>query len=224
MKGKWLLMASALLCPALAGASSSGWEDVDTRWWLGIGIGGGAVKSAAPAPSADRNAVAFSIDGGFRITPQWGLGLEYGAVNATSGCGGRHCTPAMSDFAPDFTRLFAVGEYRPVDSGVRIRAGAGISSMCYQFYKSPRSAWDKLLDVFISGESMDNSTDSWNCKSLRAFGIGASIGYQWPIGGTAASLGLQLRGEAARFAASTAAGTPAFQHRALMLQLQLNFN
>jgi hypothetical protein len=231
MKRILLLLAGLLLCPAMAGAQAGYYpHDFETEgYWLGVGLGGGAVKSTAPAPSAGRDAFGASVDAGVRITPEWGLGIEYGVVAPGGGCGGHHCTPASPDFAPDFTRWFLVGEYRPpgADRGWRLRAGVGVSNMCYRHYRTTQSAWERFLEALLFDDYDDDyDTDRtyWSCKSLSALGGAVSLGYQWELEDTHSSIGLQLRAEGANFAASSKAGTPAFRHRAVMLQVQFNIN
>jgi len=210
-----------LLCPALAAAA--GYQvDPEPPVWVGMGLGTGKVVSAAPAPSADHHGFVFSLDVGYRFNPQLGLGLEFGVIAPYHGCHRLGCTATSTDFAPGFHHWFAIGEFRPSNTGWRLRAGAGISTMCYEYYKSRESAFEKLINVFLGGDVSTNYSIS--CNSLKAFGAGASIGYQWPVGRAAGSVGVQLRGETAKYAASAKAGTSAFRHRGVALQLQLNFN
>ncbi len=74
MKKPLALLLAALLYPGLAGAASADYyrdyDDDFTPWWFGLGIGGPSITSAGAAPSADRDAIAGSIDLGYRITPQ----------------------------------------------------------------------------------------------------------------------------------------------------------
>jgi len=235
MRNQWL-PAVLLLCPAFAGARSPGYyEDYDDfdshRPWLGVGLGNGAVESQAPAPAAGLNAFGGSIDAGYRITPEWGLGLEFSVIAPRGGCGGHHCSSVLPDFAPDFTHWFLLGEYRPGGggggdgdgSGWRLRAGAGVSSMCYRYYRHEALTWESVVVAILFDDQDAGSleTRAWGCKRLSTFGASASIGYQWRVGKEVpASVGLQLRGEMADFAASSNATTPAFRHRALIMQMQ----
>jgi hypothetical protein len=211
----------ALLCPALAGASDYDIE-LDSGGWLGLGVGAGKMVSAPHAPSADRSGFAISLDGGYRFNRQWGLGLEFGVLTASDGCDGLGCTSATPGFAPNFLHWFAVGEYRPPGSGWRLRGAAGLSSMCYRWYKSRASALGKFVNALLGGN--DPTEYSISCNSLKALGVSASVGYQWRLRDSPASLGVQLRGEAADFSASAKAGTQAFHHRGVTLQLQLSTN
>ncbi|HTQ35633.1 MAG TPA: hypothetical protein VMH77_01245 [Steroidobacteraceae bacterium] len=240
MRRQWLL-ATVLLCPAFAGAQSAvfaGGQSPATaaaqalyysnfdghRIWVGVGVGNGTVESAAPAPAAGLSAFAGSIDAGYRITREWGLGIDVGVIAPLGGCGGHQCSPAQYDFAPDFAHWFLLSEYRP-GGGWRLRAGAGISSMCYHYYKGSAPSWEYVVAVLLDDSDYDPDAPQWRCNSLSAFGASASIGYQWRIGrDSPASVGLQLRGEMADFAASSNAGTPAFRHRAVTLQMQFAFN
>jgi hypothetical protein len=108
---------SALLA-TLAGlavwsAPATAQDEARSRWWLGADLGGAAVNSQSPAPSANRNAVAASVDFGYRLTPQWGLGFEFGAVAPVEGCKDWACAGTAASFAPNFTRLQAFSEFRP---------------------------------------------------------------------------------------------------------------
>jgi hypothetical protein len=131
-----------------------------------------------------------------------------------------------ADFAPNFTHWFLVAENRPLER-LRLRAGVGVSGMCYSFHETRSSDFERFLEYLFFGDDdsyYDGSTH-WECKSsLKALGGSVSIGYQWPLPDPGSSIGLQLRGEAANFAASSTAGTPAFRHRAVTLQIQLNIN
>ncbi len=214
----WLVLIT-LLCPAVAGSSEL---EPESTFWGSLGLGAGKVASDAPAPSADRSGFALNIEGGYRFNSQWGLGLEFGAIATSGGCDGLGCTPASPDFAPNFSHFFAVGEYRPANSGWRLRGGAGISSMCYSWYKSHANALEKFFNVLLGN---DDPTDySISCRSLSALGVSAAVGYQWSFPDSHASLGLQLRGEAANFSASARAGLPAFHHRSVVLLAVLSLN
>jgi hypothetical protein len=164
------------------------------------------------------------VDAGLRFTPEWGAGLEYGVITANSGCGGHSCTPADSDFAPDFSHFFLVAENRLLKR-LRLRAGVGLSSMCYSYHRTHSSDLEQFVEAlfFDDDDYLYDDSTHWECKSsLKALGGSVSIGYQWPLSDPRSSIGLQLRGEAANFAASSTAGTPAFRHRAVTLQVQLN--
>jgi hypothetical protein len=226
MRKPLVLLVGLLLCPVLAGAQSRyAGVDPDNPFWLGLGVGGGKLQSAASAPSAERDAFSFSVDVGVRIARDWGLGLEYGLVMPQGGCGGHGCTPQRSDFAPNFSHWFLIAEHRPPDSGVRLRAGAGVSSMCYRYYKAQGDFWEEFVEALVfRDDTVDYDDTHWDCKSLRALGGLVSVGYQWPISEGEGSIGVQLRGEAAKFAASSKAGTQAFRHRAVTMQIQLNLN
>lgn len=204
-------------------ANAGGSElDPEASFWVGAGLGAGKVVSGSRAPSADRSGFALNIDVGRRFNSQWGLGLEFGAIAPSGGCDGLSCTSTSPDFAPSFSHFFAVGEYRPASSGWRLRGGAGLSTMCYSWYKRHANAFEKFIDVLLGN---DPPTDySISCRTLSALGISAAVGYQWSLPRSDASLGLQLRGEAANFRASTKAGLPAFHHRAVVLMGVLSLN
>jgi hypothetical protein len=221
----WLFIA--LLCPMLSLAAGQQRDDYDESipFWAGIGFGGGSITSDGLAPSGGRDVFTGNIEIGYRISRQFGLGVEYGLIVPTSGCRGMGCSPSKPEFAPDFSRWFLMGEYRPHDGGLRLRASAGVSTMCYRYYKGRRSTWDRFWDAVLfgnDGDDLSNDT-SRRCKSLQALGAAVSVGYQWSLEDRG-SLGLQLRGEAANYDASARAGTPDFKHRAAMMQLQFSFN
>jgi hypothetical protein len=231
MRKLLVLLAGALLCPVLAGAQVRQPRDLpDYQYlvqplWVGAGFGGGKITSRAPAPSAGRDAFSFSFDAGIRITPQWGAGFEFGMVGPNGGCGGHHCGPSDRDFAPDFSHWFLMAEHRSRDDdGLRLRAGIGVSSMCYDYYRTSGSSFGRFLEAVFFEDDYDDDSTHWDCKSIQAFGASVSVGYQLPVSDDGSSIGLQLRGEAANFAASGTAGTPRFRHRAITLQIQLNIN
>lgn len=207
--------------PALAQASD--------RWWLGADLGGATVESLAPAPSAGRTAVAASLEFGYRLTPQLGLGFEYGGVVPPGGCAEFGCGSSPADFAPNFTRLFAFGEFRPRDSGWRIRAGAGVSRFCYsQHWDSSAWGWGDTLNVILFGDEDDTfeGSGAFRCDArMKALGGAVSVGYDWPAkDGAPLSVGWRLSAEVANFDATPAINLPAFRHRAVMLTLHLNIN
>lgn len=224
----WMLIA--MLCPMLSAAATPDYSRYYTDegypgWWAGIGAGGGSITSDSQAPSADRSAFTGNIEIGYRLSRNWGLGVEYGVIAPGHGCDREGCSTTSPDFAPDFTRWFLLGEYRPDNSGLRLRASAGVSYMCYSYFTGRRSAWNKFWDAVLFGSDgeYDVGDTKRSCNSLHTMGAALSVGYQWSTEGQS-SVGLQLRGEAANYDASSKAGTPAFRHRAVMMQVQFNFN
>ncbi len=197
------------------------------RFWAGVGIGGGVVKSVDPAPSAGRHGLDGSIEVGFRLTPSWGLGMELGALAPVSGCRDLGCGE-VADFAPTFNRLMAFGEFRPRNSGLRLRAGVGMSRFCLARHWD-HDAWslfDTLLLVFDEDHIYSEGSGAFRCDAARrAVGGAVSVGYDWQAGRNAPVwLGVRLSAEAARFSESPGAGLPAFRHRAVMLSLHLRVN
>lgn len=198
--------------------------------WLSVGVGGATVSSPSPAPAAGLEGVAASIEVGYHFTPQWGMGLDFGAIAPVQGCRYWDCTNAPVDFAPNFTRVFAFGEYRPRESGWRFRASAGVSRFCYGRYWSD-SAWNwgdfamLLLDDDYLYDTVSGS-GAWRCNArTRALGGSLSVGYDWAVASQApVSMGVRLTAEAANFDATSRIGVPAFRHRAVTLTLHLNVN
>lgn len=197
------------------------------RFWGGVGIGGGTVKSLAPAPSAGRAGLDGSIEVGYRFSPNWGLGMELGALAPLSGCPELGCGEA-AEFAPAFNRLMAFGEFRPRNSGLRLRAGVGMSRFCYARHwdGDAWSLFDSLLLVFDGDHIYSDGSGAFRCDAARrAIGGVVSVGYDWQAGRDApVSLGVRLSAEAARFSESPGAGLAAFRHRAVMLSLHLRVN
>jgi hypothetical protein len=204
-------------------------HDNEPSFWAGVGLGGGAVNSLAPAPSSGRNVLAASFEVGYRLNPQFGLGLEFGAVAPLSGCADWQCGDSAADFAPSFRRIFAIGEFRPRDSGWRLRAGLGMSRFCYQRHWS-ENAWsmfDTVMLLLLDDDDLsDGGSGAWRCDASRlALGGSVSVGYDWNVGAVdGVSYGVRLSAEAANFSKSPGIGMPAFQHRAMMLTLHLNVN
>ena len=197
--------------------------------WIGLGLGGGSVNSIAPAPSAGRDAFAASVELGYRFTPGFGLGLELGAVTPVSGCRDLQCGDTDAAFAPSFNRLFAFGEFRPGDSGLRLRAGFGVSRFCYQRHwdKDAWSMFDTVM-LLIDDDYLDYSDGSgaYRCDASRkALGGAVSVGYDWSAAENApVSVGVRLTAEAANFSRSAGVGLPSFRHRAVMLSLHVRVN
>lgn len=230
-----LVATLAFATPALAQRSEVGVsDDAWSRWWLSAGLGQAAVTSPAAAPSAGHNGMAASLDVGYRITPQWSLGFEYGGVAPLSGCTVWKCASAGGDFAPNFTRLMAFAEYRPRYTGWRFSAGTGISRFCHSRHWSDSAwGWGDSLEVLISALLDDDYEDdsysrsgAWHCDArTKALGGAVSAGYDWPAGDhSPVTMGLRLTAEAAGFGATPSIGLPAFKHRAVMLTLHLNIH
>ena len=218
--------------PALAQRAGAPGGDPHT-WWLSLGLGGAAVGSRTPAPSAGRGAVAASLDFGFRITPKWGLGLELGAVSPVDGCSNWDCAGTSAQFAPDFTRIHVFSEYRLRESGWRFRAGLGVSRFCYRSHWSDSAwTWGDTLNtalILLDGnppEGTISGSGGYRCDARQnALGGVVSVGYDWPVTTQApVSMGLRLSAEAAGFQDTPAIGLPAFRHRAVMLTLHLKVN
>ncbi|MDQ2640101.1 MAG: hypothetical protein M3Y79_05940 [Pseudomonadota bacterium] len=226
-RARGLLCALCLLLPlpGLSAVAVAQEREPSQRWWAGVGVGGGSVESLAPAPSAGRSAVDGSLEVGYRLTSSWGLGMELGALAPVSGCREAGCSDVQGEFAPAFNRLFAFGEFRPRNSGLRLRAGMGLSRFCYTRHWD-EDAWsmlDTLMLLFDEDYLYTSGSGSWRCDAARrALGGAVSVGYDWRAGRNApVSLGVRVTAEAARFSASPAAGLPAFHHRAVMLSLHL---
>jgi hypothetical protein len=202
-------------------------------WWLSAGLGGGSVNSQAPAPSAQRDAFTASVDVGYHISPRWGLGLDAGIVVPGGDCARWECAASPAEFAPNFTHLRVFGEYRPRNSGWRLRAGVGSSRFCYRSYWSD-SGWNwvdtidvvlqLLNDDYISNDTIDGGSGAYRCDAKKgALGVALSAGYDWPVAGPM-SMGVRLTAEGANFRATPSIGLPAFRHRAVLLSLHLNLN
>jgi hypothetical protein len=225
-----LVMVLTLPLQVLAQSQGSAPEDSGRSLWAGVGLGGGSVNSLAPAPSSGRNVLAASFEVGYRLNRQFGLGLEFGAVAPLSGCADWQCGASAADFAPSFKRIFAIGEFRPRDSGWRLRAGLGMSRFCYQRHWS-ENAWSMFDTVMLLIDDdylyySDGGSGAWRCDAARrALGGSISVGHDWNVGAEdGISYGVRLSAEAANFSENPAIGMPAFRHRAVMLTLHLNVN
>jgi hypothetical protein len=223
------LVAASLLCllsvPALADELD---DPAGHRVWFGVGLGGGEVKSLAPSPAADSSFVAGSIEVGYRLRPEWGIGLELGAIGPLAGCEEWDCGTTPESFAPNFSRLMAFGEYRPVDSGLRVRAGFGVSRFCYErsWNEDGWSPFDFVMALIDESYLIDGGSGSWRCDGTRhALGGSVSIGYDWRLARNAPLLmGVRLTAEGANYPATRSIGLPKFRHRAVMLTLQVQVN
>lgn len=220
-----LLMLAAFIVPGGAWAQQSALSNEMGRpFWVGIGLGGGSINSLAPAPAADRGAVSASIEVGYRLHPRWAAGLELAALVPVSGCARLDCVdPAR--FAPTFSRLFAFSEYRPANSGWRLRAAAGVSRFCYQSHWSSNAwSWLDTLNLVLFDELYEDvtGTGGWRCDARRhALGGSLSVGYDW-VRNQRGSMGVRLSAEAASFDHTPAAALPAFGHRAVVLSMHLD--
>lgn len=224
------VLAGLVAWPAAAVADDRDLQ-VAPGWWLGVGVGAAAVHSPAPAPAANREGLTGSIEVGYRFTPRWGVGVDFGAVAPVRGCADWDCANGSpGHFAPNFTHVFGFGEFRPRNSGWRLRASAGISRFCYSRYWSD-SAWSwgdfamLLLDDDYLYDTVSGS-GAYRCGArTRALGGALTVGYDWAVSRTApVSTGVRLTAEAADFGSTPAIALPGFRHRALTLTLHLNFN
>lgn len=202
-------------------------------WWVSAGLGSAGFGTDAFAPATGRQGAAATFDLGYRFTPSWAFGLEFGAVMPSGGCASWECAGSVEHFSPDFTRVHAFTEYRPRQTGWRLQAGVGVSRFCYSSHWSD-SAWswadtlDSLL-LMINGDSLQGTVGGSGgnrCDARRsAVGGMVALGYDWRLATEAPlSFGVRLSGEAARFSETPQIGLPAFRHRAVMLTLHLNLN
>jgi hypothetical protein len=196
------VVGMAITWPAMATDGSLESTDqaaVASKWWLGGGIGVAQANYGSAAPG--NTGLALTLEGGWRITPHWGLGLELGMNMTDPSC--KICGTDAGNRKTQFNHLFLVAEYRPRESGWRLRAGAGESE----------------IDVYY--------WDGWEyiTNSVTTFGMGLSAGYQWRLGSDSPlSLGVRLSGETANFPARSNLGTAPVPYSATTLTVQLVFN
>jgi hypothetical protein len=205
-------------------------DEDQSPWWLDVGVGGANLATPGSGPTIDRGGLAASLDFGYRLTPQWGVGLEFGAVAPSQGCAAWRCDVASPQFAPAFTRIFAVSELRPRQGGWRLRAGAGVSRYCYRAHWSDTAwSWADTLDVallLLGDGPLDGRIDGsggYLCDAHKnALGGMVSVGYDWRVSTRApVSMGVRLSAETADFTAERLRGLPGFKYRAVMLTLHL---
>lgn len=221
-----LVAVACLLASPLPGlAQSAGTANQsDVPMWISVGMGGGSVQSLAPAPSAGRSIFAASIEMGYRVHRDWGLGLELGAILPFEGCAQWECGSRPVDFAPNFSRFAGFAEYRPGRTGLRLRAGLGMSRFCYRSHWSEDAwSWLDTLSVALFADEMyvDGSGARLCDASRRALGGTLSVGYDWPLERVPATWGLRLTAEAANYDGKPSVGMAPFRHRALFLTLHL---
>jgi hypothetical protein len=218
--------------PAMAQYNPGSWDDKSgSGWWLGAGLGAASVGAASHGPSAGRGGFAASVDFGYRLTPQWGLGFEYAGVMPAGGCESWNCPAAAVQFSPNFTHLLAFGEYRPRETGWRFRAGLGASRFCSSKQWSDTAfGWGDVLNIFLSAaldqEASSDEIGGYRCDGRMSALTGvASVGYDWSVSAhSPVTMGVRLSAEAAKFAESPAINVPAFRYRAVTLTLHLNIN
>lgn len=224
VKGMLCLLALGAMLPATAQNAPLDYE----RWWAGIGFGATSVKFLAPSPAAGRDGVAANVEVGYRATRDFGLGLELRGLLPVGGCREWQCDSPRR-FAPGFSKLQAFAELRPGDTGLRLRAGVGMTRFCYERHWDDNgwSIYDTLLAI-IDDEYYyaDDGSGAWHCDaSRRALGGSVSIGYDWRVDREAPLfVGVRLAAEAANFRADPAIGMPKLRHRAVTLTLQLHVN
>lgn len=225
----FLVAAAFILPPAMVRAGDLDDPDV-RRMWVGVGLGGGKVKSLAPAPAAGSGLVSASVEIGYRLQPNWGFGMELGAIGPTSGCEEWNCGASPESFAPNFSRVIAFGEFRPNYSGLRIRAGFGMSRFCHERHWDSNgwSPFDFVMALIDDNYLLtaDGGSGAWRCDAARhALGGSVSIGYDWRVGGDSPLLmGVRLSAEGANYSNSRNIDVPKFRHRAVMLSLQMQLN
>jgi Outer membrane protein beta-barrel domain len=200
----WRVVATvvgvAMTAQVLAATENTAAPDTDAErswWWLGAGIGAVQLDYGSAAASGDTG-FAMTFEGGVHISQHWGLGVEAALYSTGSNC--KYCGPASSNLNVGFDHFFLVGEFRPGDSGWRLRVGAGVSD-----------TW--LVD------------GSYNSTTVSAFGAGVSAGYQWRLPtATPMSLGVRLSGETAHFPARHSLEVASLQYSAVTLTMQLSLD
>jgi len=221
------LLALLIAAPFAANAQAL---DEPSPFWLSAGLGAGAFQAMSPAPAAGRHGVAASLEMGYRLRPEMGVGLELGTVSPASGCANQGCGRTAADFAPAFDRLHAFGSFHPRNSRWSLRAGLGVSRFCHQRHWSPNAwSWRDTVNLILDDEDLVDSplgTGAWNCDARQyALGGSLSLGYDWRLSSSApVTMGVRLTAEAARYERNREFDMPAFRHRALLLTLHLGVN
>ena len=87
-------------------------------WWFAAGIGAAEMESNRSAPiESGRTGLAWTLAGGARLRPDWGLGLEVGSnrVESFFNCGFGPCFATRQDLArgKEFDHFLVVTEFRP---------------------------------------------------------------------------------------------------------------
>lgn len=226
-----LFAAAAFMLAPAALAQDYDLDDPGARRvWVGAGLGGGKVKSQAPSPAAGSGFVSASVEVGYRLQRNWGIGMELGAIGPTSGCEEWNCGSSPASFAPNFSRLMAFGEYRPRDSGLRIRAGFGASRFCYErsWDGNAWSPFDFVMALIDDNYLLaaDGGSGAWRCdRSRHALGGSVSVGYDWRVDrGSPLLMGVRLSAEGANYPETRRIDVPKFRHRAVTLSLQMQLN
>lgn len=217
-----LIMFAGLVAGALpAGAQNAASQYDAAPIWLGVGLGHGSFRSLQPAPSAGRQALVASIEVGHRLNRDWGAGLEMSGLLPFTGCNQWDCSDSPAGFAPNFGRFSAFAEYRPGRTGLRLRAGLGMSRFCYRSHWSDTAwSWLDTLVLLTLDEDHDYGTGAMRCDAAqRSLGGSVSVSYDWALQRTPATLGLRLSAEAANFKGEPDVNMPSFRHRAVMLSL-----
>ena len=197
----WVLaaMAALLYCGQATAADPSVPENA-RGWWLGFGLG---VASLDTPAAGGATGLSLNFDLGVRLTPQWGVALEFGATMPESGCDTLYCASQIEEFVPDIDRVLVAGEYRPAGTGWRLRAGLGAYSYCYAIYAA----------YFTS------------CSDVGTIGAAASVAYHWQLSSRyISSMGLRLGIEAAEFPRKASVGLLPYNYKAVSLTLQIGLD
>lgn len=217
-----LILSAALLAGVLPAAAQNASSQHDAApVWLGVGLGHGTFRSLDPAPSAGREGLVASLEFGYRLNRDFGVGLEVSGLLPFSGCSQWECGENRADFAPDFSRFSAFAEYRPGRTGLRLRAGLGMSRFCYRSHWSDSAwSWFDALMVVLVDEDHDFGSGAMRCDAAqRALGGSVSVSYDWALKRAPATMGVRLSAEAANYKGEPRVDMPAFRHRAVMMSL-----
>ena len=194
--------------------------DVESRWWLEGGIGGGQVDTRAPGLPGRHGTAILSLGAGFRATPQASIGFEYATSASLFGCQRWDCEGHSWEFMPAFNRATLFGEIRFLDGRMRLRYGVGDLSYCYA-----GGAGLNLWYLALDGDD-DDFVNLYTCDAVHGFVKSASLGYFWRMdggSGVPATAGLKLGVEDANMHGAARVGLPPFHYRAVTLTLQLSF-
>jgi hypothetical protein len=180
----WCSLVAAVACVAVARPSVAAIPDTSAStvgtWWFGGGLGEAQLGSKLQDPGAADSGMNVNLELGLEVTPRWGLGIEIGGntFNSTNLCNQKSCIDLGGGAYDEFDHFYAFGEYRPKNSGWRLRAAAGYAAYCTGL----NQVW---------GDCFDTRT---------TVGASASVGYDWRWSATSpVRFGLRLSGETARF-------------------------
>jgi hypothetical protein len=192
-------------CPAHADEAST--ARFVPHWWFEGGLGAAQLGTGQAAPNGgDRSGWVFTLGAGYRLTPEWGVGVDLGSTQVQSFfvCGYyQTCTETPSEAArgKEFDHYLLTTQYRPAGAANGWIFGAGVGALQYCY----------------------GLQDGYSCQTVTSLGAGLTVGYDWRMR-RAGRVGFRLAGESANFGARASESIAAFHYSAVRLTVNWSTN